>query len=127
MAEKPSNGGPGASKGGVKSVRRLAELNFDPIQQLVETYNKICAEITYQEKRRDGVINEMIPGTERIRSFNIDAYLKLIDQRTTIAEKLLRFGYGRVPETDAPENVEKPLLTINLPGGRKRHIGGGDG
>lgn len=107
------------------SQRRLATLGFDPMESLVDSYNKICAEIVYQEKRRSGELVELHANGKQ-KAFNLQILLGLYEQKIAIGDKLLRYGYGRVPETNNLEVSEKSMLTINLAGGKKRVIGDGN-
>jgi len=97
----------------IKSAEKLAELSFDPIENLVDQYHAIKAEITYQEKRRDGIIVEIL-GNGKPRAYNAELHLNLYDKLTNISTQLLRYGYGRVPEADTPQQAETPMLVINL-------------
>jgi hypothetical protein len=96
-----------------KSQSRLGELMFDPIEELVLSYRKLEAEIRYQELIRDGQIVELRTDGKP-RAYNPDRHLELYDKLTNIADKLLRYGYGRVPEIQAAAAPPKQALIVNL-------------
>ena len=114
-AWKPGNqlGIPKFHAGGNKSVNRLRQLQYDPIGELVAKYRMLEAEITRQEKIRDGVIVELT-ATGKPKSYRAEVHHALFDKLIAIGDKLLRYGYGRVPETVVVEE-KKPLpLIVNL-------------
>lgn len=85
-------------RGARRSVIRLEQLEFDPIYQLVSSHREIVNEIAYQKELRSGAKVEVGPGG-RVRGFNAENLSKLYDQKLTVEKELLRYGYGRVPET----------------------------
>jgi hypothetical protein len=89
-------------------------LGFDPIQELVDQYRALQGELLYQEGRRDGVIKEFLADGIKERSYNAEYHLAIYDKLTGIADKLLRYGYGRVPETTVLETLQKTPMIINL-------------
>jgi hypothetical protein len=104
---------PSLFKGGVRSQRRLQDLGFDPIGELVGTYRKLQEEIKHQEAIRDGVRVELtLKGTPK--AYRPDIHHALYDRLTKIASELLRYGYGRVPELNAPETKPPAALVVNL-------------
>jgi len=114
-AWKPGNqlGIPKFHAGGNKSVNRLRQLQYDPIGELVAKYRMLEAEIARQEKIRDGVIVELT-ATGKPKSYRAEVHHALFDKLIAIGDKLLRYGYGRVPETVVVEE-KKPLpLIVNL-------------
>jgi antitoxin (DNA-binding transcriptional repressor) of toxin-antitoxin stability system len=84
---------------------RLDELKYDPLKALVDQHNAILAEIERQEKMRDGEIVELT-ASGRPRAFNMDNLHRLREQAIAIGDKLLRYGYSRVPEK---EEEARPL------------------
>jgi hypothetical protein len=49
-----------------------------------------------------------------IRHYSVDAHMRVYEQMQGIAKELLRYGYGRVPET-LDLNINRPSkLVINL-------------
>ena len=99
--------------GGQRSVARLRQLQYDPIGELVENYRKLKLEVERQEKIRDGVIVELT-ATGKPRSYRAEIHHALYDKLIAVSDKLLRYGYGRVPETLLVEE-KKPLpLIVNL-------------
>lgn len=114
----PRRGGslPGVPKyfgGSNRSIARLKNLNYDPIAQLVNKYREIEEEIEYQKKLRSGAIVEL-NAAGKPRAYRVEAHYALFDKQISIGEKLLRYGYGRVPEVvEEQQKVPMPLV-INL-------------
>jgi hypothetical protein len=106
-------GKPNYMMGGKRSVKRLENLGFDPIGELVATYRKLEEELVYYEGWRDGTIVPLT-STGKARSYVAEAHMALYDKRIKIGEALLRYGYGRVPENvDQSEKAPMPLI-VNL-------------
>ena len=114
-AWKPGNqlGIPKFHAGGNKSVNRLRQLQYDPIGELVAKYRMLEAEIARQEKIRDGVIVELT-ATGKPKSYRAEVHHALFDKMIAIGDKLLRYGYGRVPETTIVEERKPQPLIVNL-------------
>jgi hypothetical protein len=105
----------------IKSQQRLATLGFDPMSTMVDTYRALEAEIAYQKKLRDGEIVELrADGKPKV--FYPDHLYALYDRLTNISDKLMRYGYGRVPETNIIESEQRSPLVINLSTGGKKVI-----
>ncbi len=96
-----------------RSVARLRNLNYDPIAKLVQKYNELDEEIAYQKKLRAGSIVEL-NATGKPRAYRVEAHYALFDKQISIGEKLLRYGYGRVPEVVEEEQKVAMPLVINL-------------
>lgn len=109
-------GGPGTPKyhsGKEKSVRRLENLKYDPIGELVTKYRELDEELIRQKKIRNNEIVEL-NNAGRPRAFNPETMMAIYDKQIAIAEKLLRYRYGRVPEVgDIPATNVAPLI-VNL-------------
>jgi hypothetical protein len=99
--------------GSKRSAARLRQLRFDPIQELVENYRKIQLEVERQEKIRDGQIIEL-SASGKPRSYRSEVHHALFDKLNMIGEKLLRYGYGRVPEVSELNDAKPTPLVINL-------------
>ena len=99
--------------GSQRSQQKLAELGFDPIEQLVQKYLQLEAEVAYQEAIREGTIVPL-NAAGKPRAYNPEVHMALYDKMIAVSDKLLRYKYGRVPETTVIENKEKPPLVINL-------------
>jgi hypothetical protein len=104
-------------KGAPPSVKRLKRNGFDPIDELVKKYRKLEDELDYYEKWRDGRIVPLT-ASGNIRGYTENMamiHLNIYEKMTKVAEALLRYAYGRVPEhlnLDAATRT-KPLI-INL-------------
>lgn len=99
--------------GGKRSIAVLRSLKYDPITSLVDQYKRIEAELKYYEDWRSG---KLIPldskGNERRYSW--EPHMKCFEMLVNIGDKLLRYGYGRVPETIEIENRRPQPLVVNL-------------
>jgi len=106
-------GQPNYFDGGRRSIATLKAHKFDPIGRLVEQYRNLEAEIVYWTKVREGTVVPLTLEAKPIR-YNPDAHMSAFNLLVTISEKLLRYNYGRVPETlpEAPK-MTQPLI-INL-------------
>ena len=98
--------------GSKRSEKRLKELGFDPIQRLVMLYEHLTLEVAYQEALRDGRITELTPAGNP-KAYKPYVHHNLFDKLANIGEKLLRYGYGRVPETLNLSNTTPKPLIIN--------------
>lgn len=99
--------------GSARAVNVLKHLGFDPIGELVNRYRILEKEIEYQEKLRDGVIVEL-SANGKPRNYRPEVHHALYDRIIKINEALLRYRYGRVPETNYLENSQPKPMIINL-------------
>jgi hypothetical protein len=102
-----------------RSQRRLAVLGLDPMAAMVDQYRAIEAEIQYQEMLRDGRIKEL-NGKGEVKTFYPDNLYALYDKLAKISGDLLRYGYGRVPETNTVNTVQKAPMIIKLTKGGEK-------
>jgi hypothetical protein len=117
----PGNGG-GLSrtekryvKGSHASVSRLKKNSFDPIDELVNKYRRLEAELEYYEDWRSGK-HVPLKADGNIRHYNEASamtHFSIYDRLTKTAEALLRYAYGKVPENLNLSKEKKPLI-INL-------------
>ena len=98
--------------GSKRAVARLGFLGFDPIGELVKSYNYLTMEIQRQESLRNCTIVEMHPVTGKIIYYNFEQHLRLIEARIRIAIELLRYMYGRVPENGLPQSTNHLPIQI---------------
>lgn len=118
VIQQPSGRGGSAARtnfksGSKRSISRLDDLQFDPIRELVEKYRKLEGELEYQEKVRS---NEIVPltATGKIRWYNPETHMGIYDKLLNTGDKLLRYYYGRVPETIQIEEKQAMPLVVNL-------------
>jgi len=104
---------PGFFAGSGRSVARLKQLGFDPIERLVIRHDELSQELEYQKKRRSGEIIEL-RGDGKPKAFVMEHLLGVHDKLIAIERELLRYGYGRVPEVSEAERPKLPPLTIQL-------------
>lgn len=98
--------------GSQRSVGRLKYLKFDPIGELVKKYRELDGELDRQRQIRSGDIVELTP-YGKVRNFNPNIMTSIYEQQIGIAEKLLRYRYGRVPEGEIIQKPTSPLV-VNL-------------
>lgn len=98
---------------GKRSIYKLKSLEYDPIQQLVLKYRELESELERQRLIRENKIVELTP-TGKVRSFSPHLMLEIYEKQINIAEKLLRYKYGRVPESDNDVPESTSPLVINL-------------
>ena len=99
--------------GSSRSIARLKQLGFDPMERLVIRHRELTEELEYQKKRRSGAIVELRQDGKP-RAFVLESMLAIHDKLIAIEKELLRYNYGRVPETGAEDKPPKPSLTIEL-------------
>ena len=95
------------------SFKRLKELDFDPMGELVHKYKKLEAELTYQELIREGRITEYTT-SGKAKAYNAERHMAIYDRLIAIGDKLLRYQYGRIPEKSIVDDKRRNPLTINL-------------
>jgi len=99
---RPGGGRPKGSKNinSMASVKKLQDLNFDPIERMVTQYEEISKVIA--------------SGDVRIGS---GAYAQLVATQGTLINNLMQYGYKKVPEKIEQEITEnKPIaIRLNLP------------
>jgi hypothetical protein len=100
-------------RGGHAAINKLNELRFDPIYELVTKYREIEKQIEFYNDWRDNIIVPLT-STGKTRTYNQEIHMNLYDKLTNVAEKLLRYGYGRVPELHEESVQERVPLIINL-------------
>jgi hypothetical protein len=106
-------GGQVFQRGAKKSQYRLAQLEYDPIGELVSQHKAIGVEIERQIKIRAGEIVELT-ALGKIKAYNWEVHMNLIEKQIKIGTELLRYGYGRVPETVNVEVGPPPAMIVNL-------------
>ncbi len=107
--------------GSVKSKDKLRELRFDPIEELVKQYQALEAECAYQEMLRDGTVEEL-RSDGKPRAYRAEVHMMIYDKLIAIGDRLLRYGYGRVPETVIQEHKDHMPLVINLTAKGQKYV-----
>ena len=100
--------------GAKRSQLRLKHLGFDPIGELVKQYRQLELELEYQEKLCSGEIVELSAATGKPKAYRPEVHHAIYDKLIKVGEALLRYGYGRVPETSVVENKRPMPLVVNL-------------
>ena len=108
-ALKPGqNGGPRVGAGRPKgskninslaSVKKLEELQFDPIVEMVKKYHSIAEKLDYLES---------------IGKHTSGAYAQLTATQGALINNLMAYGYKKVPEKIEQEITEKKPIAIKL-------------
>ena len=98
-----------------ESARRLRDLNFDPLDAQVELFHKLKKEVEVFEKMRTGeFVTLNADGNSRVVKYSGVAHAQVLALLQKVAVDLMRYKYGRVPETVELEIKEAQGLTINL-------------
>lgn len=113
IASRRSERAPSIFKGGIRSQKRLDTLKFDPIGELVKQYEAIQLLVRHQEDMRDGRRIELTV-TGKPKNYRAEVHHALYDKLINIGDKLLRYGYGRVPEVNIIEERKPQALIVNL-------------
>lgn len=100
--------------GAKRSQLRLKHLGFDPIGELVKQYRQLELELEYQEGLRSGAIVELSASTGKAKAYRPEVHHAIYDKLIKVGEALLRYGYGRVPETTVVEEKRPMPLVVNL-------------
>jgi len=112
--KRVTNATPRFFDGGKRSIAVLKANRFDPITKLIEQYNKLTEELKYWEDCRSNRIVKVLANGREVSMYNPDAHMAVYNLLVNIGDKLLRYGYGRVPE-NLPEAPNKPqALFIQL-------------
>lgn len=106
-------GNPNYRAGALRSVNRLKALGFDPIGVLVDRYKALLKDVEHYRTLQSGKIVEL-QANGRPRVFNYDTLVSMETQLATIADKLLRYGYGRVPENAEDEKPPMAPMIVQL-------------
>ncbi len=104
-----------------RSVMKLDTLGFDPITELVKVYRKLELELEFQEQLRMGNVNMLNAKGKQI-NYSAIVHDTIYDKLIKVGEALLRYKYGRVPETEQLEGKERSSLTINLNNNRGQRV-----
>ena len=104
--KRPGAGRPKGSKNQFSkhSVDRLKELNFDPMEHMVELYHETSQ-----------IIAEM-DDQNHPRRYSAPAMASLLINKQKIVNDLMRYGYRYVPEKIEQEVTEKKPFQISLTG-----------
>lgn len=96
------------------AVRRLAELGFDPLEELIKLYDKVSNEIEEMEELK---LVPKILTDGSVRRFSSMAYAQLVTVQQKLSNDLMRYGYARVPETVIVEKeVPRPVINLTAKG-----------
>lgn len=101
--EQPKSKGGGFPKvpnrGSYRAVHKLRQLEFDPIEKLVDQYKELEVEIACMQNAS---------------SYSQVALAQLYAIKQKITADLLRYGYSRVPEQPDQSQKDLPPININL-------------
>ena len=106
-----------------RSNERLAELGFDPIEKLVELYKSLEAEHEYwMELKKVSQVQELTKGGKHKKThrYSGHAHAAILAQMEKVANDLMRYNYGRVPETINVNAVKPQGMIVNLAGIEKK-------
>ena len=111
--------------GSRRSRKRLEELNFDPIEKLVRLYEELQTEEQYWRNLRN-VSSVQVIGDDGKRKktvrYSAMAHSTVWAQMEKVANDLLRYGYGRVPESLNINTPNASPLSIGLSGEKAKSV-----
>lgn len=90
------------------AIAVLRRRGYDPIEALIDTHEKVSKEIEVQEMM--GVNGVLVRDDGTTRKYYADGHYNLLDKQIKIGETLLRYMYGRVPESEATGTEVAPLV-----------------
>lgn len=96
-----------------ESVKRLMELNFDPLQESVELFRSIQAELDATFENAEG---KTIPVIKR----GSQAHATMLATQKGITDQLAKYGYRAVPEKKEVVNSTKVPTIISLTPAKKK-------
>lgn len=106
------------SPGRPRSVKKLEELQYDPLEDMVGLARRISAELDRQEQRREGTLVELTYNGKP-RYYNEANHIALLGQAQKTVAELMRYKYGRVPEGAAaipPKKTGSLSITLTKEG-----------
>jgi len=106
---KRPTGIPAYLSGANRSRAVLKDISYDPIRELVKRYRVLEEEVDFWKGVRSGAIVVVREGKPDLR-YSPEAHSACEAMLISIGEKLLRYGYGRVPEVDNSERRPTPLI-----------------
>jgi hypothetical protein len=98
-----------------ESIMKLEKLGFDPIEEMVKLFHDIQAQITFQENEQEVARALTAKGDYKTRTrYSAMAHSALMESRRNIIVDLMRYRYGRVPETVNLTQKDLPPMVIQL-------------
>jgi len=98
------------------AVTKMQAMGFDPLEAIITQYNNLCAEIKIQERIRDGDFTRL-RADGKARAYSPEFHTGLCEKAVIMADRLMRYGYGRVLEEKDVYAPSVPSLNINLSDG----------
>jgi hypothetical protein len=102
-----------------ESRNKLRKLQFDPIEKLVNLYEKLEAENEFYLQLRDRIgVTELDENGNELRKirYSYVGHTAVLSQLEKVSSQLLRYRYARVPETVNIDSEHIPMLNITLEG-----------
>jgi hypothetical protein len=104
----------GFKRDSVSAQLLMAELNFDPIQKLIDVYVDLEREIQLLEEVRSGEVVQITKNGGVLR-YSPKIHYELYDRLITISEALLRYRYARVNEAIIEDSkAKRGALIVHL-------------
>lgn len=94
------------------SAAKLRSLGFDPIEAQVKMYELMVEEIKNQEKLATGELVRLNKDGST-KAYSIGFHMSLVERAAMLSEKLMRYGYARVSESNEV-TTDVPALNIRL-------------
>jgi uncharacterized protein YciW len=109
--------------------KKMKARGYDPIDGLVDQYERLRKEDEFYTALRDGTLVKANPNGTLMRYSGV-AHAAILAQLSRVHESLLRYNYARVPETvDLSSGDEKLTIApfvVNLSSGKTHVISEGE-
>jgi len=94
-------------------ARKMMEFyGYDPVAELLRTLVRLEKELEFYDNWRAGKI-QPLTASGRHKTYNQEVHMNLYDKVITVHDKLLRYGYSRVPEGVINQPMKaKPLQIV---------------
>jgi hypothetical protein len=98
---------------GHRSVKKLRELGFDPLEAQVKLYKELVIEEAFVRSLRNGKVIHVDCEGKRVK-YSAMYHTSLLTMIQKTAEAMTRYAYGRVPETVQNEDKPQEAFVIEL-------------
>ena len=95
----------------VTAKKKMAKRSFDPVDALLDNYERLLKEDAYWTSIREGSEVHLKKGSGHKIRYSAVTHAAILAQISKIGETLLRYGYARVPENEPEEqHVSQPFI-----------------
>ena len=93
----------------IPAVKKLKQLGFDPIEKMVELYNKINIQLEAMDHKQDLMLDGF-----KGHGYSGIVHATLLATQQKLTNDLMRYKYARVSEADTEMAVKPPPIFIQL-------------